>query len=208
MMKIRGRGITNKILIISSLMLIAIVGIILIVVSFTMTALTDSVMLDVMQVTARTAAQSIRGNLGHIEELLYLKRSDRIITSAVATYEDMTLFVELTLERIDFEWVGLYDSFGKLITGSAGTPGDISGREIFSGLTTSNDISIESIGYGTDDLEIVMGLPIHREWLASIFLVGSHRYEVLTDVLQRIRLSENSSAFTINETENIIPHKY
>jgi len=38
-----------------------------------MTNLTDSVMLDVMQVTARTAAQNISENLNHIAERFYLQ---------------------------------------------------------------------------------------------------------------------------------------
>jgi len=187
-------------------MLIAIVGIILIFVSFSMTTMTDSVMLDVMRVTVRTAAQNISENLNHIAERLYLTRLDRTITSAVATEEEMNAFIENTLSSMDFVWVGLYTSQGDLIAGSNGSPDDISGRDIFPKLSQSNDLSIENTSVSSTGLEVVIGLPIHREWLASFYLVGSYRYDTLTEVLRNIRIGDNCTVFIINDSGTLIAH--
>ena len=207
-MKKRSRSIKSRILIISSSILIAIVGVILVVVSFSMTTLTDSVMLDVMRVTAGTASQNIGENLNHIAERLYLTRTDRVITSAVATDEEMNDFIETTLTSMDFKWVGLYDAQGTIISGSTGSPEDISRRSIYPLLFQSNDLSIENTTTGDSGPEIIMGLPIHREWLTSIYLVGSYRYETLTEVLRNISIGDNCVAFIIDDNGTLIAHNY
>ena len=130
-MKKYSRSIANKILLISSLTLITIVSIILVVVSFSMTTLTDSIMFDVTRVTTKTSAQSIGENLNHIAERLYLTRSDRSITSATATEEEIKTFIEATLRGMDFVWVGLYNAQGRMIAGSPGSPDNISQRGIY-----------------------------------------------------------------------------
>ncbi|MCL2294549.1 MAG: ATP-binding protein [Spirochaetes bacterium] len=205
-MKKLGRSIANKILLISSLVLIAVVGIILVVMSYSMVTLTDSMMLNVTQVTARTTAQNISENLNHIAERLYLTRADRNITSAVATEEDMNSFIETTLRALDFVWLGLYDAQGKVITGSANSPQNIQERSIFPKVLKSNDLSVENTTMGSSDLEIVMGLPIHREWLASFYLVGSQRYDILSETLRNISIGDNSIAFIIDDNKSLVAH--
>jgi len=205
-MKKRYRSIKNRILIISSLTLIAIVTLVLIYMSISMTNLTDSVMLDVMQVTTATAAQNISENLNHIAERLYLTRTDRIITTAVATDEEIDEFVEATLANMDFVWVGLYTAQGSLISGTAGSLENITDRNIYHQMLNSNDLSIENTSTGINGLEIVMGLPIHREWLASIYLVGSYRYDTLTEVLRNIRIGDNCIAFITDDDGTLIAH--
>jgi len=163
-------------------------------------------MLDVMHVTAGTAAQSISENLNHIAERLYLTRTDRVITSATATEEEMNEFVEATLVNMDFVWVGLYTTQGNLITGSSDSPEQINDRNIFPMMLASNDLSVDNTSIGNDGLEIVMGLPIHREWLASIYLIGSYRYDTLTEVLRNIRIGDNCVAFIIDDKGAIIAH--
>jgi len=163
-------------------------------------------MLDVMQVTAGTAAQNISENLNHIAERLYLTRTDRVITSAVATDEDMLAFVEATLSNMDFKWVGLYTAQGRLISGSTGSLEYINDRSIYPQMLLSNNLSIENTSIGGDGLEIVMGLPIHREWLASIYLVGSYRYDTLTEVLRNVRIGDNCIAFIIDDNGALIAH--
>jgi len=205
-MKKRGRSITDRILIISSLMLIAIVSIILIFVSFTMTNLTDSVMLDVMHTTAGTAAQNFSETLNHIAERLYLTRQDSTITSAVATDEEMSEFIETMLASMDFNWLGLYSVQGQVLSGSSESPENIAGHSIFPQLYTSNDLSIDNTSSENGDLDIIIGLPIHREWLVSIYLVGSYRYDILSEALRNIRIGDNCIAFIFDEDEILIAH--
>jgi len=205
-MKRRNRGITDKILIISSLMLIVIISIILIFVSFSMTTLTDSVMLDVMQITTRTASQNISESLHHLSERLMLTRQDGVITTATATDEEMSEFIDTMLESMDFVWLGLYDVYGNLINGSDDSPDSIADRNIFSLILSSNDLSMEDTVQSESGLEIVLGLPIHREWLTSIYLVGNYKYDSLTEVLQNIRIGENCIAFVLSSYGSLIAH--
>ena len=171
-----------------------------------MTTLTDSVMLDVVQVTASTAALNIGENLSHIAERLYLTRTDKTIISATATEEEMNAFIDATLTGMDFLWMGLYDTKGNEIARCPNSPKDISERSLFPQLSRSNNLSIENTSMGNSGLEIVMGLPIHRESLESIYLVGSYRYETLTAVLRNIKIGDNSFAFIIDESGTIIAH--
>jgi len=173
-----------------------------------MTNLTDSVMLDVMQVTTGTAARNISENMNHTAERFYLARTERAITSAVATEEEMKEFVETMLSSMNFLWIGLYDTHGKMIAGSSCSPEDISARAIFPKLQNSNDVSIDNTYVGNAGLEITMGLPIHREWLTSIYLVGSNDLFALTESIQNIGIGNNCFAFIIDENRVLVAQSH
>ena len=189
-------------------MLIAIVVVILVIVSYSMTTLTDSVMFDVMQITARAAAQNISENLNNIAERLYIARSDRLITSAAATEQEMKEFIDNMLSGMDFVWLGFYDAYGQVIAGSAGSPGNISALDIFNLLPQSNNLSVQDTSMGFGGLEIIMGLPVAREWLQGIYLVGSYRYDTLTEVLRNVKIGDNCMAFIINNNRAAIAHSH
>jgi len=118
----------------------------------------------------------------------------------------MRIFIEATLSSMDLLWVGLYTAQGNLITGSTDSPDAIYDRGIYPLMLLSNDLSIENTSVGTSGLEVVMGLPIHREWLASIYLVGSYRYDTLTEVLRNVRIGDNCIAFIIDDNGALIAH--
>jgi signal transduction histidine kinase len=205
-MKIRNTSLLNRILFISTTTLIAIVAIILLFVSFSMTDLTDSVMHEVMDITTGVAAQNIGENINYIAERLYTARTDRVISSAVATIGEMNAFVEHMRHSMDFIWVGLYEADGSVIASTAGSPESISEREIFPLVLDSNDLSIENTSVGYDGLEIVVGLPVHREWLASIYLVGGLRHDIIVEALENIRIGDNSIAFIIDTGGVLVAH--
>jgi len=187
-------------------MLIAIVSIILVFVSFSMTTLTDSVMLDVMQITTGTASQNISENLNHLSERLILLKQDRVITSATATEEELRDTLEAIMESLDFVWLGLYDAQGQKISGSSSSPDSVSGRSIYPLLFESNNMVMENTFLSDTGLEIVLGLHISREWLASVYLVGSYRYDTLTEVLRNIRIGDNCIAFVLDTDGDLIAH--
>ena len=202
----RSRGITDKILIISSLMLITIISIILVFVSISMTNLTDSVMLDVMQITTDTASQNISENLNHLAERLYPLRRDNVITSATATEEELRETIETIRQSLDFAWLALYDTQGNLVSGSNDSPASITGRVIFPLLSRSNNLVMEDTFLSDTGLELLVGIPISRQWLASVYLVGSYRYDSLTELIQNIRIGENCISFVISSDGNLIAH--
>ena len=199
-----GKSIKSKIILIASFILIAIVCLIFIFFSISMMNLTDSVMLEVIQVTAETAAQSIAESISHVGVLLSNVRSDTVITSAVATEEEMNIFIEDKLTSMDFEWVGLYEMDGSYIARSDKSPLDISGLGIFPMLISSNELSIENISLDDNNPEIIIGLPIHREWLNTMYLVGNYRYENLTEILENIRIGDNSITFLLDYSGTMI----
>ena len=174
-MRKRIGNISDRILAVTSLILVAVVSTVIGLMNFGMLSLADSIALNIIQPMARTTAHNISENLAYISERLYLARTDRIITSAVTTDEEMNAFIETTLTNTDFAWLGLYNANGMIIAGSADSPKSISERSVFPRLLSSNNLSFEDTATGNADLEIVMGLPIHREWLTSIYLVGSYR---------------------------------
>jgi HAMP domain-containing protein len=159
-----------------------------------------------MQITTNTASHNISEQLSHLSERLILARQDRVITTATATNEEKSEFITHMLESVDFEWLGLYDPHGQLINGSRGSPENISERMIYTLIHQSNDLSMEDTSLGNTGLEVVVGLPIHREWLSSIYLVGSYRFNSLTELLRNIRIGENCIAFVISSSGNLIAH--
>ena len=176
---------------------------------FFMSALTNSVALDILQPTAQTAAKDVEANLHMMANRLLLMRENAAFTANDASLEERQNQLAAYLSGIEFVWLGLYRANGSLITGSEACPRSISGRELFAVIKSTNNLSIDDIAVGQDGLEIAMGVPIIDQSGESNgqYLVGSYKYDVLGDVLNSINIGDDSTAFIIDEEGTIIAHK-
>ena len=175
---------------------------------FFMSMLTNSVALDILQPTAQTAAKGVETNLHMMADRLLLMRQHSIFSDSSASLEARQNQLNVYASGIEFVWLGLYGGNGALLTGNADCPGSIAERELFSMVRETQNLSIEDISIGPGGMEITMGAPIAGTAGADVqYLVGSYKYDVLGDVLKNINIGDESAAFIIDVTSNIIAHK-
>jgi signal transduction histidine kinase/CheY-like chemotaxis protein len=200
-----------------NIVLTAVLGVVILVLSlvlvmnFFMNSLTDAILLHILQTMAKTAAQSIEGNIHALAEPFLLVSSNTALTgSSLNMGERQAMLDELT-SGIEFVWLGIYKSDGTLFMGGEECPRSIVGRDVLAMLTRTGNLSIEDTSVGTSGLEIVMGVPIRSGHLqtneAPEFLVGSYRYDVLRDVLSNINVGAEGSAFILNDAGYVVAHK-
>ncbi|MDR3331922.1 MAG: HAMP domain-containing protein, partial [Synergistaceae bacterium] len=184
------------------------------VMGFFMNTLTDSIMLDTLQPMAKTAAQSIEGNLHTLAERFFMIRDNTVISSPTSTKLEKESALGKSLSGIEFTWIGIYESNGKLLAGSEECPRNISGRKLFASIRATNKLVIEDTSIGFSGPEITMGLPVNAvetggrdEDKPEYYLVGGYNYEVLSDILQNINVGTNGTAFIINNRGQLIAHR-
>lgn len=203
-------SITTRILIMSLLVLIITVGSVLCVMTYFMNSLTNSIMLDILQPMAKTAAQSIEGNLHMMADRFFMIRDNRTVASKDSTIEEKQAVLDMAQSGIEFVWLGLYNVDGTLLTGSDGCPRSISGRELYSVMRETDNQVIENTSVGSSGLELVMGIPIPlgtgAETDTGYYLAGSYKYDVLSDVLSNINIGTNGMAFIIDENGTLVAH--
>lgn len=203
-------SITTRILIMSLLVLIITVGSVLSVMMYFMNSLTNSIMLDILQPMAKTAAQSIEGNLHMMADRFFMIRDNSIIASKDSTIEEKQAILDMTQSGIEFVWLGLYNADGTLLTGSNGSPRSISGRKLYSMMLETDNQVIENTTVGSSGLELVMGIPVHLgtgdETYTGYYQAGSYKYDVLGDVLNNINIGANGMAFIIDESGTLVAH--
>jgi len=205
------KGITVKILFTSLIVVVVIVASILTVMTYCMSSLTDTIMLDILEPIAKTASQSVEGNLHVLVERFFMLRDNSVIASQDTTIREKQTILDTTISGTEFVWIGIYGTDGKLLTGTEDCPRSISGREIYTMMQETENQVIENTSVGNSGLEIAMGIPVIVESAAEssvgYYLVGSYKYDVLSDVLGNINIGTNGTAYIIDENGTLIAHK-
>lgn len=206
---VNGRGITAKILGITLGAIIMLATVLVLVMSVFMNSLTDRIALNMMQPLAKTAAQDVESNLHILAERFFLIRSSADFSSEHVGIYDKQKVLDRFMEGVEFVWLGIYEEGGALITGSDASPRSISGRNLLTMLNRTENLVIEDTTVGNSGLEVVMGVPLldSENNGRAKYLVGSYKYDVLSDVLANINIGASGTAFIINNTGNIIGHR-
>ncbi|AEF80372.1 ATP-binding protein [Leadbettera azotonutricia] len=192
------------------------VGLVSVMTGF-MNSLTDTILLQMLQTLARTAAQDVEGSLHTLADRFFLIRDNAVFTDQNSTVKAKQAVLDSVTSGIEFVWLGLYSTDGILLTGSENSPRSIAGRSIGPLINRTINLVIEDTSVGSDGLEIVMGAPVMdtrppyngRGVQRSIayYLVGSYRYDVLGDVLNNINIGAGGTAFIVNAQGIFIAHK-
>jgi signal transduction histidine kinase/DNA-binding response OmpR family regulator len=207
------RNITTNIAVIAALAVIILVaGLVLVMASF-MNSLTDTILLHILQTTAKTAAQSVEGNLHTLGDRFFMIRDRSVFDTRSSDRAARKLMLDRYTAGIEFVWLGLYRANGGLLDGSDGAPHSISGRKIFQRIKETDNLVIDDTSVGNSGLEILMGIPVldlspgAGEDITPWFLVGSYRYDVLSDILNNINIGAQGTAFIIDESGKLIAHR-
>lgn len=204
------RGITVRILLITMVIVVIVSASIVSVMTIFMNSLTDTVMLEILQPMAKTAAQSIEGNLHVMAENLFMIRDNSIMSSGDSSAAEKQAVLDTAESGVEFVWLGLYETNGTLVTGGEGCPRSISGRKLCDMLKETDNLVIENTSVGNSGLEIVMGIPVTvgsgSEGYVAYYLVGSYKYDVLSDVLNNINIGTNGTVFIIDVNGTLLAH--
>jgi hypothetical protein len=211
------KSITGRIVLSAVLVVMIVTAGLMLVMTYFMNSLTDTILLQMLQTMAKTASQSLEGRLHILADRFFLIRDNRVFTDPSAGSRAKRAVLDRATSGIEFVWLGLYGTNGVLATGSEECPLSISGRKIFSMIRETSNLVIEDTTIGNAGLEIVMGVPVMdisqdeegREGPAGavFYLVGSYRYDVLSDVLNNIIIGAGGTAFIINEEGRVLVHK-
>jgi signal transduction histidine kinase/CheY-like chemotaxis protein/HAMP domain-containing protein len=208
------RSITLKILSITLLSTIALAVGLVWLMTFFMNNLADAILLNILQPVAKTAAKSVEANMHMMADRFLTIRDDSILSSVESPARDKQAVLSNVMSGIEFVWLGLYETDGHLLTGSEESPRSILGTSLFHLIAETENLVIEDTSVGYSGLEIVMGIPVYSEIgpehsegrYVSYYLVGSYRYDVLSDVIGNIDIGASGSAFIINQEGKIMAH--
>ena len=200
-------GITVRVLFAVLVVVMVIAIAIVSVMIYFMNSLTDTIMLNILQPMAKTAAQSIEGHLHVMAENLWMIGDNSVLISPYYTARDKQGVLDTAESGIEFVWLGLYELDGKLITGSADSPLSIASRPLYALLQETKNLVIENTSDSSSGPQIVMGLPVARPGEDGYYLLGSYKYNVLNDVLSNINIGPNGTAFIIDRAGTVVAHK-
>ncbi len=199
-------GIGKKIVInsIATLLILslALVG----VMSYFMTSLTNSILLDTLQPMAKSASQSIENTLHLMGDRIFMIADNQQL-SAQTTAAQKQEVLDHAKSGIEFNWLALYGADGSLFTGSEGSPASIAGDSLYQSLGETGNLVIDDTRVNGDQLEIVIGAPVKQEDQVAYYLVGSYQYDVLNDVLSNINVGETGTAFMVDENGIYMAHQ-
>ena len=215
----RTASVTTRILVSALCVITALAVGLMYVMTLSMNSLTDTIMLETLQPMAKTAAQSVEGNLHTMAERFFLIRDNTIIAAPDATPAERLRALDRATAGMEFVWVGLYEPDGALLAGTEDCPRNISGRALFATLRETGTLSIEDTSIGYSGPELAMGLPVVARGNGASgraassgtgpawYLVGGYRYDVLSDILRTINVGANGVAFIINGKGQFIAHR-
>ncbi len=201
------QGIRKKIMVNTTIILLTLSIVLVGVMAYFMTSLTNNILLDTLQPMAKTASQSIESNLHMMADRLFLIGDNSVFTKEDATKEDKQATLDHAKSGIEFVWLALYAPDGSLYTGSEGSPASISGGYLYNSMKETQNLVIGDTATGKQGLEIAMGTPIFQEEEIAYYLAGSYKYDVLNDVLSNIHVGKTGTAFIINQDGTFVAHQ-
>ena len=201
------KSIANRILSITLISLLGMAVALVLVMSFFMNSLTDTILLGLLQPMAKNVSQHVEGNLHVLADRFFLIRDNDVLRNGYSSLEERAVILEYAKSGIEFVWLGIYDAGGNRITGSGDCPKHVAGRQSFELMVSTNNLVIEDTSIGVNGLEILMGAPIGMESGSECYLIGSYQYNVLSDVTGDISIGKNGTAFIINAEGSIIAHR-
>ncbi|MBC5646772.1 methyl-accepting chemotaxis protein [Christensenella tenuis] len=197
----------SKKIVIHTIIVLLVVSITLVaVMSYFMADLTNTILLDILQPTAKVASQNIESNLHMMADRIFMIADNAALTSDEATLEDKQSVLDYAQSGIEFGWLALYDADGRLYTGSENSPANITG-EFYTDMKETQNLVISDTEANGDELQVIIGTPITKGDEIAYYLVGSYKYDVLNDVLSNINIGANGTAFIINEAGEFVGHQ-
>lgn len=184
-----------------SILLGIVLTIIMIVNSFVSTS---SILLDNLQIMAKTSSQNVSSNLHLLTDRMASLSLENTLLDESASIQEKQEVLDERKTRIEFVWLAVYDLDGQKLYGDDEAPDSIAEEKYYTYLTTTNNISIGEPYYSDNIWQLSVGIPLNNEDGSFAYLIGSYKYDLLNDVLSNINIGVRGSAYIINEEGTII----
>lgn len=168
---------------------------------------TRAILLDNMQMMAKTASQNVSSNLHLLTDRMGDLALEPTLASELASRSEKQAILDERKNRIEFVWLAAYDLKGGKLYGDESAPDSIQDEKYYAFLTQTSNITIGE-PYCADGIwQLVVGTPIKKNGKNYSFLIGSYKYDMLNDVLSNINVGSRGSSYIINEEGTIIADK-
>ncbi len=166
---------------------------------------TNNVLLDNMQITARTASQNIMSNLHLLTERMYNFSTETVFLNDMISETKKQKRFDAIKNQIEFLWLSAYDTDGKKLYGDITSPKSITNTKYFSKMTETENLVVGEPYYNNTLLQLCVGAPLkNKDGEIKGYLVGSYKYDLIDDVLSQLVLGNTGSACILNEDGDII----
>ncbi len=181
-----------------------ILTIIMIVSSF---ILTDRVLLDTLQMMAKTSSNNVSSNLHLLTDRIANISVDAGLTSSTLSIQEKSDVLKDKETRIEFVWLAVYDADGNKLYGDDNAPASIAQEKHFKMISQTANLVIGEPFEQNNILQLAVGAPVKIEGELSGYLFGSYKYDMLNDVLSSLRLGKTGTAYIINEDGVIVANQ-
>lgn len=168
---------------------------------------TNAILLDNMQMMAKTSSQNVSSNLHLLTDRMANLSLESVLSDETSDNQAKQQILDERKTRIEFVWLAAYDLKGQKLYGDDSAPDSIAEEAYYSDLTKTNNITIGE-PHCTDDIwQLSVGIPIKKEEENYAYLIGSYKYDLLNDVLSNINIGIHGSSYIINGEGTIIADK-
>lgn len=201
------RSIRFKIMAIT---VVIIIGIMLVssgILRYSMQNLTESILLDVLQPMAGESAKTVESNIHLMADRMCSMASDKRLTDPDASQSDYTEVLKDARNTYELYGIALYSNLGNIITADGQTYGtNIKGTTLLSLMQETDNLTIADPVIADTYVGIPMGIPVKSEGETWGYLVGTYKYDMLSDVLGAIHIGQNGMALLVNEEGKVVGH--
>lgn len=168
---------------------------------------TSSILLDNLQMMAKTSSQNVSANLHLLTDRMANLALEPELTDDSADSAAKQTVLDERETRIEFVWLAAYDLEGKKLYGDESAPDSIADKKYYSNISESNNITIGEPECVDDVWQLAVGIPLKKGDENYAYLIGSYKYDLLNDVLSNINIGINGSTYIINKDGDSIADK-
>ena len=199
---LRTKIVTGSVLAVSRL-----AATLVVIMIYIMSNLTENTLRNTMRPATRSAASAVQGNLRLLADRILLIRDNLMFIGPSSKAEEKQEVLDRAEMTIEFVWLGIFSDDGKLETGSGGSPIEVE-PGLLERMRQNRSLIISDINAGYErEPEIVVGTPVVMGGEITGYLVGSYKYDVLSDVLRNLTISRGSTAYIVNNEGRFIAHR-
>ncbi len=200
------KGIRQKI-IFNTLVIILVLSVVTTAtLSISALALTNATLKETMLPFAKTASKSIESSLHIMADRIFMISENAAFSSDTSTIKEKQDALDSATSGIEFMWLALYDSQGKLYTSNGDAPANISDTDLFKKIRETQNLVIGDPSESSQGLDVSVGIPISLGESNTHYLLGSYKYDMLDDVISSIHIGYSGYALVINENGQIVAH--
>lgn len=200
------RSICLKIMGITTVIVIGVMLVCSAILRYSMKDLTESILLDVLQPMAGQSAEAVESNIHLMADRVISLASDSRLTDPHTTIADETAVLTEARNTYEFYGIGVYDMTGNVIAKDGDIYENLAETEWFSLMQETDNLTIADPLINEDYVGIPVGMPIKTEGETTAYLVGTYKYDMLSDVLGAIHIGESGMALIINADGKVIGH--